>query len=76
MTELLDRAVRAARHLPPETQDEIARVMLAMAASDADEVYVLSEEELASMAVSREQAARGEYASDEEVRAIWAKYDR
>ena len=31
MTDLLDRAVTAARNLPPEAQDEIARVVLMMA---------------------------------------------
>lgn len=75
MTELLDRAVRAARDLPPEVQDEIARMMLARASPDDEEpIYVLSEEELASMALSRDQASRGEYASDDEMRAIWEKH--
>jgi hypothetical protein len=73
MTDLLDRAVKAARNLPPEAQDEIARVVLMMA-TDEEPVYVLSLEEKASLAKSREQSQRGEYATDEQVRAIWTKH--
>ena len=73
MTDLLDRAVTAARKLPPEAQDEIARIVLMMA-TDEEPVYVLSPEEKASLAKSREQSRRGEYATDEQVRAIWAKH--
>ena len=40
MTDLLDRAVTAARNLPPEAQDEIARVVLMMA-TDEEPLYVL-----------------------------------
>jgi hypothetical protein len=72
MTDLLDRAVTAARNLPPEAQDEIARVVLM--ATDEEPVYVLSPEGKASLAKSREQSRRGEYATDEQVRAIWAKH--
>lgn len=63
----------AARNLPPEAQDEIARVMLMMA-TDEEPVYVLTTEEKASLAESREQSQRGEYATDEQVRAIWTKH--
>jgi hypothetical protein len=34
MTNLLDRAVEAARSLPPETQDEIARLVLQLAGGE------------------------------------------
>ncbi len=34
MTKLLDKAIEAVRGLTPEEQDEIAEVILAMAASD------------------------------------------
>jgi len=73
MTDLLDRAVTAARNLPPEAQDEIARVVLMMA-TDEEPVYVLTAEEKASLAKSREQSQRGEYATDEQVRAVWTKH--
>jgi hypothetical protein len=74
MTKLLQEALTAVRRLPPEAQDEIARAMLALAGVDDGEVYVLTPEERADIARSREAAERGEFATDEEVRAVWAKF--
>ena len=36
MTKLLKKALEAVRRLPPDSQDEIARTILALAASDAE----------------------------------------
>ncbi len=74
MTKLLDEAVNAVRRLPPEMQDEIARAMLALAGEESEEVYILTPEERASIEESEAEVARGEFATDEEVRAVWAKY--
>jgi hypothetical protein len=74
MTKLLDVAVETVRRLPPETQDEIARAMLALAGDESDDVYVLTPEERAAIAESEAEVARGEFATDEEVRAVWAKF--
>jgi hypothetical protein len=74
MTKLFDEAVTAVRRLPPEMQDEIARAMLALAGKEDGEVYVLTAEERADIAESRAAAERGEFATDEEVRAVWAKF--
>ncbi len=73
MTELLDRALDAARALPPAAQDEIARLVLQLAADDAP-VAPLTGEERAAIDRSRAAAARGEFATDEQVRAVWAKH--
>ena len=73
MTELLDRAVKAARDLPPATQDEIARLVLRLAGDDEPQV-VLTDDERAAIAVSKAAAARGEFGTDEQVRAVWAKH--
>jgi hypothetical protein len=73
MTELLEIAVAAARELPPNRQDEMARVMLTIVAEN-DEVVELTEAEIASIAESRKQAALGNFATDEQVQALWAKY--
>ena len=76
MTELFKHAVEVTSNLPDDLQDEIAQAMLALAGEDNPEsLYVLTPEERASMAESLEQAKRGEFASDEEVEAGWAKYD-
>ena len=72
MTKLLDQAIEAVRILPPEEQDDIARLLLQLTRNDA-EPMVLSPEERASITRSKEAAARGEFASDEPVRATWAK---
>jgi hypothetical protein len=74
MTTLLDRAVEAARNLPPEMQDEIARLVLQLASSDRASI-VLTPEERAAIAESRAAAARGEFATESEVLTVWAKHD-
>jgi predicted transcriptional regulator len=74
MTELLEKAVEAARKLPSDTQDEIARIVLMLADADDSPVVELSDDERAAIAASKEAAARGEFATDEQVRAIWAKH--
>jgi hypothetical protein len=74
MTKLLDRALEAARNLPPDAQDDIARVVLQLAGSDESEPVALLPEERAAIAASKAAAARGEFASDEQVRAVWAKH--
>jgi hypothetical protein len=75
MTVLLDRALEAARTLPPAAQDEIAHVVLRLAGSDDETLpIVLSPDEQAAIAVSKAAAARGEFATDEQVRAVWAKH--
>lgn len=72
MTKLLEQAVATVRGLPPEMQDELARMLLQFAGEDQP-VVQLSAEEAASFDESLAQADRGEFATDEQVRAIWAK---
>ncbi len=74
MTKLLEQAVETVRGLPPEVQDELARILLQLAGKDQP-VVQLSPADEASLAESLAQADRGEFATDEQVRAIWAKYD-
>ncbi len=74
MTSLFDRAVEAARGLPPETQDEIARLVLQLAGGERAPI-VLTADEHTAIAASRGAAACGEFATDDEVRAVWAKHN-
>ena len=74
MTKLLDQAVAAARSLPSDVQDDIARVVLQLAGADDAPPAALSVDEQAAIAASKEAAARGEFATDAQVRAIWAKH--
>jgi len=73
MTKLLDRALEAVRSLPSDAQDDIARVVLQLAGSDDSVSVTLSSEERAAIAASKAAAARGEFATDEQVRAVWNK---
>ena len=73
MTDLLEKAMETARALPPALQDDIARVVLALAGDDAS-IYQLTQEEEADLAESDAEVARGDFATDEEVRAMWAKH--
>lgn len=72
MTKLLDQALEMARSLPAEMQDDIARIVLQLAGSD-DDVVPLTDAERAAIERSKAAAARGEFATDDEVRAVWAK---
>jgi hypothetical protein len=75
MTKLFDQAVEAARHLPADTQDEIAQIVLQLTGTLGETPVVkLSPEERGAIAASRAAAARGEFATDAEVRAEWAKH--
>ena len=73
MTKLLEEALETVRRLPVESQDEIARAMLALAGSES-EAIPLSSEECEAIERSRAAAARGEFATDEQVREVWAKH--
>jgi hypothetical protein len=74
MTKLLDEAVEAVRRLPSDDQDDIARAMMQLAGSDLAAPVVLSPEEREAIARSKAAAGRGEFATDEQVRAVWAKH--
>ena len=74
MTKLLDDALEAARNLPVAAQDDIARVVLRLAGTDEAPALALSPDERTAVATSKAAAGRGEFASDEQVRAVWAKH--
>jgi hypothetical protein len=74
MTKLLDQALEVARSLPSDAQDDIARIILQLAGNDEVAAVVLSDDERAAIAASTEAANRGEFATDEQVRATWAKH--
>lgn len=75
MTKLLETALEAVRQLPDDGQDEIARAMLALAGGSAEgEPVPLTADEQAAIARSKAAAARGEFASDDQVRTVWAKH--
>jgi hypothetical protein len=73
MTELLDHAMQTVRALSPATQDAFARILLQLAGDNPSPVELTAEEE-ASFDTSFAEAERGDFATDDEIRAIWAKH--
>jgi hypothetical protein len=75
MTRLLEHAIAAANNLPSGAQDDIARVILRLTGADDETGPVpLLPDERAAIGASKAAAARGEFATDEQVRAVWAKH--
>jgi hypothetical protein len=74
MTKLLGRALAAACSLPPDAQDDIARVVLRLIGADDERSEPLTSDVLTAIAASEAAAARGEFATNEQVRAVWDKY--
>ena len=73
MTRLLEQAVEAVSALPDDAQDDLARILLQLSGVDQPP-YELTPEEAADIDASSAEAERGAFATDEEVRAVWAKH--
>jgi hypothetical protein len=73
MTRLLEQAIETVSALPDDVQDDLARMLLQFAGVEQPP-YVLTPEERADIEASLAEAERGEFATDEEVRAVWAKH--
>ena len=72
MTKLLEKAIARARKLPAEDQDAVAVAVLSMA--EEAPVVALDDETRAAIREGLEQARRGEFATDEEITALWKKH--
>ncbi len=68
MTRLLQQAVAAISRLPPETQDDLARLMLALA---EDAPTSLTADEAAAIAEAEAEIVRGERVPAETIAAFW-----
>lgn len=73
MTKLLDKAIEIARTLPDETQDAMALALLAMTDESA-EPDELDDEARAAIRQGLAEAERGEFASPEEIEALWRRF--
>jgi len=74
MTKLLEKAMETVRALPSDSQDEIARAMLLLAAQDGEPEPV-DPSHLPAVLKGLEQARRGEFAGDAEVEAAFRRFD-
>ncbi|HUJ02972.1 MAG TPA: hypothetical protein VLW75_04985 [Rhizomicrobium sp.] len=70
--EQIEEILNRVRTWPAEEQEKAAVVLLGI--EDSGKTYVLSDEDRASIARGREQARRGEFATDEEVEALFKRY--
>lgn len=73
MTKLLEPAIAKVRGLPDEEQEALAVHLLAMAATPVS-VAELDEETRAAIREGLEPARRGDFASDREIAALWARH--
>lgn len=74
MTELLDRAFATLRAMPEQQQDDVARALLGLA--NVISLRDVEPEHRSAVAEGLEQAARGEFASDDEVAEIMRRFGR
>jgi hypothetical protein len=71
VTKLVQQAVAAISKLPPETQDDIARLMLALA---EDAPTPLAPHEAAAISEAEAEIARGERVPHETIQAFWRSH--
>jgi predicted transcriptional regulator len=74
MTKLLEQAIERIRELPEADQDEAAEVLLFLASRAAAREQ-LDDDTRAAVREGLAQAERGEFATDEEIAAIF-RFDR
>jgi predicted transcriptional regulator len=74
MTKPLEKAVAQARSLPPEEQDTLAAVLLAMTGEEAGNAR-LDDDARAAIREGLQQARRGEFVPDTEIGALWKRFD-
>jgi hypothetical protein len=73
MTKLLEKAIAQARALPPEDQDTLAAVLLAMT-DEGGGVAPLDDEARAAIREGLEQARRGEFVPEAGIAALWKRF--
>jgi hypothetical protein len=74
MTKLLDKALDAVRQLSPDSQDEIARLLLHLAKGE-EEPEPIDSDHLAAVLEGLDQIRRGEFATSEEVEAAFRRFE-
>lgn len=74
MTKLLEQALEAARKLSRDDQDEVARAIFELVGAGTVAPVPLTADERVAIERSRAAALRGEFASEKDVQAVWAKH--
>jgi hypothetical protein len=73
MTKILDKAIAKVRALPAEDQDVLGAVLLALADEELTQIGELDDETRAAVREGLEQAKRGEFVPEEEIKALWKR---
>lgn len=73
MTKLLEQAVEKLSLLPHERQNELARMLIDVAAQDIHP-YTFSPQERIAVEEGLAQAEFGEFATDTDVAAMWTRF--
>lgn len=72
MAKVLEDAIEKVRRLPEDRQAYVAEVLEQIAAAGSD-VFVVPGEHRAAVLEGLDQSDRGEFATDEEMDALWKK---
>jgi predicted transcriptional regulator len=72
MTKVLEDVIEKLRRLPEDRQAYAAEVLEQIVASDGD-LFVVPDEHRSAVLEGLEQADRGEFATDQEMAALWKK---
>jgi predicted transcriptional regulator len=72
MTKVLEDAIEKVRRLPEDRQAYAAEVLEQIAAAGSD-LFVIPDDHRAAVLEGLAQVERGEFATDEEMAALWKK---
>ena len=72
MTKVLEDAIEKVRQLPEDRQAYVAEVLEQIAAAGTD-LFIIPDDHRAAVLEGLGQAERGEFATDEEMAALWKK---
>jgi hypothetical protein len=72
MTKVLEDAIEKVRQLPEDRQAYVAEVLEQIAAAGSD-LFIIPDDHRAGVLEGLGQAERGEFATDEEMAALWKK---
>jgi hypothetical protein len=72
MTKVLEDAIEKVRQLPEDRQAYVAEVLEQIAAAGSD-LFIIPDAHRAAVLEGLGQAERGEFATDEEMAALWKK---
>ena len=72
MSKLFEQGIEAVKELPPDRQDLAGELLLRLAANRPQ--YRLTQEQIEDLKKSIAEADRGEFAAEQEIADVWAKF--